>query len=90
MSVHPAKTGTIYLSRQVNGVFEIEKRVTTDRGKTWEIIPITHNSSFDQVRPYVPRGLHSQDPEVVFWMVNRSYIHYSEYDSTIHYFVGKD
>ena len=74
----------------MNGVFEIEKRVTTDRGKHWEVFPITQNSSFDQVRPYVPRGLEAQDPEVVFWMVNRNYIHYSEYDSAIHYFVGED
>ena len=63
--MHPDNPNVIYLSRQIEGVFEIERWETTDGGKTWSQEMITQNSEYDQVRPYIPRGLTKQDPEIV-------------------------
>lgn len=79
----PGKPGVVYLSREIDGVFEIERRTTTDNGKTWEVEPITRNSSFDNVRPYVPR--YGGEAEIVLWMENQRYIHYTDYQTSIRY-----
>lgn len=87
LSIHPSRPNTIFLSRQIQGRFEIEKRVTPDRGKTWQITPITQHSTYDQVRPYVPRNTGPEDPTVVLWMENLRYVHYTDYHSRIRYWM---
>jgi beta-glucanase (GH16 family) len=54
----PDDPSTVYLSKQVNGVFEIFKYVTNDRDDAWEIEAITQNTPSDwiNVRPVVPRN----------------------------------
>ncbi len=89
MVVNPLQSNTIYLSREINGVFEIEKRVTSDLGLTWDITPITQNSEFDNVRPVVPQNMEKGDQPVVLWMVNRKYIHYTDFDARIDYFIDE-
>ncbi|MDZ7725588.1 MAG: glycoside hydrolase family 88 protein [candidate division KSB1 bacterium] len=71
----------VYLSRDVSGTFEIEKWQTPDKGTTWIATPITRNSNYDQVRPVAVRG-HQGEPSVL-WMHNRSYTHYTKYNSEI-------
>ncbi|NOG55827.1 MAG: hypothetical protein HND57_16125 [Planctomycetes bacterium] len=76
--------GTVYLSRPIDGVFEIEKWQTDDGGVNWNVTPITSGSEADNVRPYVIRD-HSEDagPHVA-WMYNqRPYVHYTNYRSAI-------
>jgi hypothetical protein len=85
MSIHPDNANVIYLSRQVNQIFEIERWETADSGKTWKHDAVTQNSEFDNVRPYVPRGLKANDNEVVLWMENQKYIHYTDYKTSIKY-----
>ena len=85
MSLHPLQPQTLYLARPVEGVFEVEKRTTTDGGKSWEISPITRGSQYDQVRPYVPRNIKKGDPTVLLWMENERYVHYTDYRSRIRY-----
>lgn len=85
LSIHPDDANVVYLSREVNGVFEIERWETNDMGKSWGSEPITQNSELDNVRPYVPRGLSSDEDEVVLWMENQKYIHYTDYRSSIKY-----
>jgi len=87
--LHPVYPDIVYLSRQVNNRFEIEKFVTPDQGKSWEITPITSNSTYDQVRPYVPRNQPVGAETVVMWMENKRYIHYTDYDTAIKYFIDK-
>ncbi len=87
LTLHPSRLNTIYLSREIDGVFEIEKRTTNDRGKTWKIESITENSEYDQVRPYVPRNAPPQGKTAVLWMENRKYIHYTNYDTAIKYVI---
>ena len=87
MTIHPARPNVLYLSRQIDGVFEIEKRTTKDGGKSWDIAPITSNSTFDNVRPYIPRGITKKNTTVVLWMENKKYIHYTDYDVAIKYWI---
>ncbi|MFW5657408.1 MAG: BNR-4 repeat-containing protein [Bacteroidota bacterium] len=87
LTIHPGNPGVIYLSRQINDVFEIERWETIDMGKTWKSEPITENSRYDNVRPYIPRGLEAVADEVVFWMENQKYLHYTNYESSIKYYI---
>ncbi|MEQ8471074.1 MAG: BNR-4 repeat-containing protein [Marinoscillum sp.] len=89
MSIHPDNADVIYLSRQVNGVFEIERWETNDLGNSWKTEAITSKSEFDNVRPYLPRGMKAEDKEVVLWMQNEKYIHYTDYKSSIKYSIGE-
>ncbi len=89
MTVHPGNANVVYLSRQVNGVFEIERWETGDLGRTWESTAITENSTLDNVRPYVPRGLKAGEEEVVLWMENQKYIHYTNFRTSIKYSILK-
>ena len=47
----------VYLSRLVNGRFELERWETFNGGRTWIRTPITESSSSDNLRPFVPRGM---------------------------------
>jgi len=87
LSVHPDKAGVIYLSREIDGVFEIERWETEDNGKTWDTETITENSEYDNVRPYIPRGLEAESEEVVLWMENQKYIHYTDYKTSVKYLI---
>lgn len=87
MTFNPNKTNEIYLSREINGVFEIEKRTTSDGGNSWDIVPITQNSTLDNVRPYVPRYQPKDSKTVVLWMENKKYVHYTDYDCNIKYYI---
>ncbi len=89
MSVLPDNTDVIYLSRQVEGIFEIERWETTDSGETWINEAVTQNSKFDNVRPFIPRGLKTNNQEIVLWMENQKYIHYTDYKSSVKYHVRK-
>ncbi len=90
LTLHPVNPDIVYLSRQINNRFEIEKFETNNKGKTWKITPITSNSSYDNVRPYVPRNQPKDAKTVVLWMQNKKYIHYTNYDTSIKYFVDQD
>lgn len=87
MTLHPERSNVLYLSRQINGVFEIERWSTDDTGETWTTKAITQNSTYDNVRPYMPRGLPGEAPEVVLWMENQMYVHYTQYRTSIKYAV---
>lgn len=87
MTIHPDNCNVIYLSRQINNVFEIERWETTDSGTNWTSTPITQNSTLDNVRPFVPRGLKKTDPEMVLWMENQKYIHYTNFKTAIKYHI---
>ena len=56
----------VYLSRPVNGQYEIERWETDDGGSTWTSEPLTSGSRQPNLRPISPRGLKTDD--VLFWM----------------------
>lgn len=85
LTFDPANPGVLYVSHQVNGRFEISKATRKKGGKSWALSPVTQNSAYDNVRPFVPRLRTKGQPNAVFWMQFRRYIHYTDYDSSILY-----
>ena len=83
LTLDPVDPSVIYFSHVIDGVFEISRGETPDYGKTWGITPVTRHSQYDNVRPYVPRYQKTRDKKMVLWMQNKSYIHYTDYDSSI-------
>ncbi len=76
-----ADPSAAYLSRQVDGRFEIERWATADGGHSWDRTPITSGSEEDNVRPVVPRGVGGQG-DLVLWLQGR-YVRYTKYDMRI-------
>ena len=56
----------VYLSTHVNGVFELERWVTTDKGATWTYWQITSGSAAKNCRPIVPRNTPGGKIDVVW------------------------
>ncbi|MCD4690158.1 BNR repeat-containing protein, partial [bacterium] len=71
----------VYLSRPVNGIFEIERWQTPDGGATWTREPVTCGSSSHNIRPIVPRG-HTPDGPDVLWL-HGDYIHYTDFQTSV-------
>ncbi|MDO3694001.1 BNR-4 repeat-containing protein [Wenyingzhuangia sp. chi5] len=90
MSLDPNDISTVYLSKQVNDVFEIYKYQTPDDGATWKTTAITENTPADviNVRPVVPRN-HKPGSFDVMWMRGK-YITYQNYLTSIMYYSPKD
>jgi len=70
---------TVYLSRQVNGVFEVETWRTATGGSSWTRTPVTSGSTQHNYRPVSPRGQRGGDLDVV-WMHGR-YPGYTRYQT---------
>lgn len=75
---HPEE---VYLSRKIDDAFEIERWVTHDEGKTWNVTPITKHSTEINVRPIVPWGYNGNKGHVL-WM-RGNYIHYTKFQTSI-------
>jgi hypothetical protein len=71
----------VYLSRDVDGVFEVERWETSDGGVSWTSRPITANSAENNVRPFVPRGGARDGPEVI-WM-HGGYVDWKDYGTSL-------
>ncbi len=71
----------VYLSKQINGIFEIEKWITSDGGAKWTSVKITNNSKKNNIRPIVPRR-HKKESVELIWMYG-DYIHYTKYNTAI-------
>jgi hypothetical protein len=74
---------TVYLSRRVGGVFEIERWTTPDGGVSWVVEAITRGSSRHNVRPFVVRDARAGDSPQVLWMNVEDYAHFTDFRSTI-------
>ena len=71
----------VYLSRQVKGMFEIERWATPDRGMTWTSKPITRDSTEPNVRPVLARNVGASG-EVLLWM-RGDYVYWTDYHTRI-------
>jgi len=81
MALDHADPWVVYLSRPVEGVFEIERFNSSDQGKTWKTTPITSKSKQPNVRPVVPRGSPAAQAHVL-WM-SGPYQHYTRFATRI-------
>jgi hypothetical protein len=82
LSLDHSNPSIVYLSRQINGVFEIEKWVTADTGTTWTTTAITSNSKRNNVRPYVIKN-HKPDDFALTWVCCGDYFHYTNYHTSL-------
>ncbi len=76
-----ADTSVVYLSREVNGVFEIERWQTTNGGAAWTSRSITAGSEKNNVRPVIPRS-YKPGRQGIFWM-HGDYIYFWQYHTAI-------
>ena len=72
---------SVFLSRPIDGTFQIEHWTTPDGGDSWSSRRLTDGAE-NSVRPVVARGRWSGGAAVL-WMDNRTYVHYLNYDSKI-------
>lgn len=86
MVLDPNDPSSVYLSMQVNGVFEIYKYTTNDRGANWETTAITENTPEGtiNVRPIVPQG-HKPGSFDVIWL-RGAYVTYANYLTSVMYY----
>jgi hypothetical protein len=61
-------TNIVYMSRQINGMHEIDKWTTSDGGTTWDSVAITRGSAKKNTRPIVPIGHKPYGKLDVIWM----------------------
>lgn len=73
---------TVYMSREYEGVFEIEQWKKKKNGK-WDQYRITTSSKQDHVRPYAVYNAEDGNPLQLFFLTNERYIHYTDYRSAI-------
>ncbi|MNG12628.1 hypothetical protein D3C84_962520 [compost metagenome] len=76
-----ANPANVYLSRSVNGIFEIEHWHTTNYGKTWESTAVTTGSSCNNVRPVLARS-NGQEDALLLWM-HGDYVHFTNYETAL-------
>jgi len=73
----------VYLSASKNGIFEIEKWVTPNKGKDWNVENITSHSEYDNVRPFAIRNHTREGSPGVLWLNVKKYIHYTDYQTSV-------
>jgi hypothetical protein len=64
----PLDPDVLFVSREIDGVFEIERYVTEDDGLTWDVTAVTEDSDVDNFRPYVPGGDRDPDEHMVVFV----------------------
>lgn len=82
MSLDHANPFTLYTSRRIEGIFEIERWQSTDVGKTWTSQPVTNHSEHDNVRPFAVCNASAEGPALL-WMSSEYYVHYTNFHTTI-------
>jgi hypothetical protein len=82
-----ANPSNVYLSRQINGIHEIEKWTTSDGGATWSSVAITSGSLKKNVRPVVPWGSTTRVMQVI-WMYG-DYSTYTSYNTALDIYPGR-
>jgi len=82
MTINPSNCNQVFVSEQVNGVFEIIQYELND-GKIESRIPLTSNSEKDNVRPFFPRNMKAGDRPML--LQNERYVHYTNYSTHVLY-----
>ena len=78
-----ANVDVVYLSRQIDGVFEIERWETENLGATWSSEAITSRSTYSNVRPVSIRGHGASGPQILWMQIDGKYIGYKDYRTSI-------
>jgi len=84
--INPDDPKQLFLSRQIEGKFEIEQKYLQNNGE-WESAFITSHSEVNNIRPYVVGNSPDGNP-VLMWM-SGFYRHYTEWDTDLRIFSGE-
>jgi len=84
MTLNPVNSNHVFVSEQVNGVFEIVQ-YNLNKGRIVSRMSITADSELDNVRPFFPRNMKEGDRPMLLWMRNHRYVHYTDFHSSILY-----
>lgn len=79
MAIDPNHRHTLFISCDVDSVFEIEKWALDIEKNSWVRTPITQHSATDQVRPYVVKNAPKEAGTLLLWNSVERYIHYTDY-----------
>jgi hypothetical protein len=82
MSLDPADPFTVYTSRRIDGIFEIERWCSADAGLSWTNRPVTTHSRQDNVRPFAVRAATADGPAVL-WLSIERYVHYTNFRAAV-------
>jgi hypothetical protein len=74
---------TVYLSREHDGAFRIERWITADGGESWTKEVISEASARDNVRPAAVRNAGKGLPLQMLWIRLSEYRHYTDYKGEI-------
>lgn len=75
----------VYLSRPINGVFQVERWFTDDGGNSWSRITLSSGQN-GNVRPVAIRGKRpTLNSPAALWMNLSKYVHYTDYKSSIQF-----
>ncbi len=83
MSLDQADPFTLYTSRSIDGVFEIERWHSADAGATWTSRPVTEHSRHDNVRPFAVRNSAGGGGPEVLWLGIGRYVHYTDFQTAL-------
>ena len=83
MSKELAYPNVVYLSRKVQGWFEIERWTTADAGRHWSHNSVVRTPGADNVRPVVARGSDG-GPLSLLWLGGH-YGTYTDYHTSIEF-----
>ncbi len=87
LALDPTNPAIVYLSRPINGIFEIERWTTPDGGATWSHEAITQNSPTSNVRPVVVPDPHSGQTVLMWMNLTGGYRHYTDFHTALHFTV---
>lgn len=79
LTIDPNHQHSLFISRDVNSIFEIEQwKLVNDE---WQTTPITENSASDQVRPYAVKS--DRNETLLLWLSVDKYIHYTNFHTAV-------
>ncbi|MFA9389007.1 MAG: BNR-4 repeat-containing protein [Prolixibacteraceae bacterium] len=81
LSIDPNHQNSLFISKQVDGIFEIEKwQLLKDK---WKTTAITSQSANDQVRPYAVKN--DRNETLLLWLSVNRYIHYTNFRTSVEF-----
>ena len=81
LSINPNKAHDLFISRDVNGTYEIEEWTLNTSTKEWSSKAITSNSEKSQVRPFTVKA--KGNKTYLMWLTVDRYIHYTDYKTGV-------
>jgi hypothetical protein len=81
--IDPFHPNTLYLSRELASVFEIEQWIYHPETDSWVHSPITKDSNKNQIRPYVVKNTPVEAGTILLWNSVERYIHYTNFKTGV-------